>query len=237
MMNHRNFSALWQCYCCEHNSGHAVSMPINNDQCRIKFVALTPMLINKYQCRSMKINWSALIIIEPHFGSITEFWSGIDRYWSTLIIETACPDNWGKSWKIANWQIWMKMGMTPFALHTSLPHILWQIIQIKQQCYVNSFKIESFHTINFPHNNLGTVHYLCGTGGIWTFPNQEWFSHSIICLTNCTFLGLGTLWIYWEYLNQNWYPEKMTSVRHIILNFWKWTTPVPTWKSAQPLLV
>ncbi len=45
--------------------GHAVSM-INADQCRIKFLALTPMSINKYQCRSMKI------IIEPHFGSITE---------------------------------------------------------------------------------------------------------------------------------------------------------------------
>ncbi len=97
-------------------------MPINTDQCRIKCVALTPMPINKYQCRSMKINtdqlfsirinvnqcwsidhywkvlididihWSALIIIEPHFGSITEFWPGIDQYWSALIIDTACPD-------------------------------------------------------------------------------------------------------------------------------------------------
>ena len=36
-------------------TGHAGSM-INADQCRIKFVALTPMPINKYQCRLMKIN-------------------------------------------------------------------------------------------------------------------------------------------------------------------------------------
>ena len=32
-------------------------------------------------------------------------------------------------------------------------------------------------------------------------------------------------WTFLEYPNQNWYPEKMSSVRHIILNFWKWTTP------------
>ena len=36
-------------------AGHAVSI-INTGQCRIKFVALTPMPINKYQCRSMQIN-------------------------------------------------------------------------------------------------------------------------------------------------------------------------------------
>ncbi len=56
------------------------SMPINSDQWRIKFVALT--------------------FIDQHFGSITEFWSAIDRYWTALIIDTACPvlgkSKWGK---------------------------------------------------------------------------------------------------------------------------------------------
>ena len=125
------------------------SIAINPDQCRIKFPALTPMPVNKYQCRSRKINtnqyfsillnadqcwsipinagseaawsaligierqwhwspligidpyreiliiidlhWSALIFIEINFGSMSEIWSGIDRYWSALIIDPACP--------------------------------------------------------------------------------------------------------------------------------------------------
>ena len=44
--------------------------------------------------------WSVLIFIEPHFGSITEFWSGIDRYWSALIIDRASPVSW---WQGLDW--------------------------------------------------------------------------------------------------------------------------------------
>ncbi len=87
-----------------------------NDQCRsISINARSnfwhwhqsrSIIINVDQWKSIQINtsqygevlididlyWSALIIIDPHFGSITEFWYGIDRYWSTLITETACPE-------------------------------------------------------------------------------------------------------------------------------------------------
>ena len=52
---------------------------------------------------------------------------------------------------------------------------------------------------------------------------QDWFSPSVICLIKCTFLRLDTLpksiWIFWEYPDQNWYPEKTTFVRHINSKF------------------
>ncbi len=48
------------------------SMPINTDQCRIKILLLIQ-------------NVAQLV-------SMPEIWSGIDRYWSTLIIDTACPE-------------------------------------------------------------------------------------------------------------------------------------------------
>ncbi len=71
-------------------SGHAVSM-INTDQYQSMPHQICGIDTNADQLIDIDLHRSALIIIEPHFGSITEFWSGIDRYWSTLIIETAGP--------------------------------------------------------------------------------------------------------------------------------------------------
>ena len=47
------------------------SMSINTDQCQIKFNVLIAMSINKYQCRSMTINWSILIVIDRHWSLLS----------------------------------------------------------------------------------------------------------------------------------------------------------------------
>ncbi len=102
------------------NNLYQWSIPINTDQCWIKFVALTLMPINKYQClndiisHSLIKHWWALIIIEPYFGSITECWSaiqalmGIGRHWSLkqhVLIYNDC--NCWSIFKDGQWMIYL----------------------------------------------------------------------------------------------------------------------------------
>ncbi len=80
------------------------AMSINTDQCAIKFQALIPMFLNVSQCRS----------IEKYFGSMLEIWSGVDRCWSVLIIDPACPGISDISWQVEQshlswlltWMVW-----------------------------------------------------------------------------------------------------------------------------------
>ncbi len=73
-----------------------------NNQCRSIPINAGSDLWHWHQCRSININvdqWKSKPIntsqfssMPIHFRSIPQIWSGIDRYWSVLIIETACPD-------------------------------------------------------------------------------------------------------------------------------------------------
>ncbi len=57
-----------------------------NVQCQSIPINVRSNFKHWYQCFSMFLN------AEKYFGSMLEIWSGIDRYWSALIIDPACPD-------------------------------------------------------------------------------------------------------------------------------------------------
>ena len=64
-------------------------------------------------------NWSKMYLIDidwPALVSIPQIWSGIDRYWSALIIDPACPVILSKSTFFSCWHLWThlcycKMGL------------------------------------------------------------------------------------------------------------------------------
>ncbi len=64
MRNHKCHDVIC---CITQDMLYQCSMPINTDQCRITFLALTPMSINKYQCRSKKINIGQYLSILLNF--------------------------------------------------------------------------------------------------------------------------------------------------------------------------
>ena len=79
------------------------SMPINDDQCRSMSInpdqaTPDPALIgidwHWSVLRSIDLYWFSLIDIDIYWSalvSMPQIWSGIDRYWSALIIDTGCP--------------------------------------------------------------------------------------------------------------------------------------------------
>ena len=111
------------------------SMPVNIDQCQIKFLALTPIPINNYQCRSMKINTDQYFSI---WRSIDRYWSlliGVDHYWPAFWINNRILiwhwsvlidiDHWNSmSWKVSSyisigagvkiWNMWSLFTISNF---------------------------------------------------------------------------------------------------------------------------
>ncbi len=79
---------LWKCnVVASQDMLYQWSMPFNTDQCRIKILALTPMSINKHQCRSMKINIDQYFSILLNADYWATFWINnriLIRHWSVL---------------------------------------------------------------------------------------------------------------------------------------------------------
>ncbi len=106
------------------------SIPIDTDQRRIKFLALTPMPINKYQCRSIHFGLMALIGIDRHVQHVLKY--------VTIRILTVPSD------------------FTSFCTGCPLIVTLDSPGNIDKNAFINLFDRESNYMPQYPRYNMAT---------------------------------------------------------------------------------
>ncbi len=119
------------------------SMPINTDQCRIKFVALTPMPINKYQYRSIKIN------TDQYFSILIN----VDQCWS-MLDQRLLDQDWSALISIdLYWEVLINIDLHWLALIIIEPHFALALIGIDRHSSLIEHVLKTGLRLHNPNNN------------------------------------------------------------------------------------